>query len=209
MSDISAILSGQYQSIELYGQRDGNYQRAFPGLPETNSQNGSVSVEISNVGKAMGGIGNEALTEAEQKQVKELQARDNEVRNHERAHIAAGGGLVRGGASYQYKAGPDGHLYAIAGEVTIDTSAVPNDPDATIRKAQQIKRAATAPADPSGQDRSVASEAEAMEAKARQEKSARQAETGLAVQSSSNMGSVENKNNSIHNSAAFSKAIFG
>jgi len=46
---------------------------------------------------------------------------------------------------------------------------VPNDPQATIKKAQQIKRAALAPKDPSSQDRKVAAEASKMEAKARQE----------------------------------------
>ena len=55
------------------------------------------------------------------------------------------------------------------GEVSIDVSAVPGDPEATIRKAQVIRKAALAPANPSSQDRSVAYAATKMEMKARQE----------------------------------------
>ena len=55
------------------------------------------------------------------------------------------------------------------GEVSIDTSPIPGDPEATIAKAQQIRRAANAPAEPSPQDRRVAAEASLMEADARAE----------------------------------------
>jgi hypothetical protein len=60
-------------------------------------------------------------------------------------------------------------MYAVGGEVSIDTSPVKGDPQATIAKMEAIKRAALAPADPSGQDRSVASEASQEESKARQD----------------------------------------
>jgi hypothetical protein len=108
------------------------------------------------------------LSEKEQKQVEQLKKIDAEVRAHEAAHQAAAGGLARG-KSFKYVAGPDGQRYAVGGEVQIDTSAVPGDPQATIQKAQQIRRAALAPAQPSGQDMSVASGAAALEAKARRE----------------------------------------
>lgn len=109
------------------------------------------------------------LTEEEQKQVDELKARDAEVKAHEQAHIAAGGSYVRGGASYDYQTGPDGKKYAVGGEVSIDTSPVEGDPQATIYKAQVILKAALAPAEPSGQDKSVASQARQMMASARKE----------------------------------------
>ncbi len=111
----------------------------------------------------------EELTQEEQKIVEQLKARDREVKAHERAHQAAAGGLARGGPSYTYTTGPDGKRYAVGGEVQIDTSPVPDNPEATIRKAQTIRRAATAPAEPSAQDRSVAAAASKMEAQARQE----------------------------------------
>lgn len=113
--------------------------------------------------------GEKILTEEEQKQVEELKARDTEVKAHEQAHIAAGGSYVRGGARYDYQTGPDGKKYAVGGEVSIDTSAVEGDPQATINKAQVILKAALAPAEPSGQDKAVASQARQMMASARKE----------------------------------------
>lgn len=115
---------------------------------------------------AAGGLG---LTQAEQQQVAQMQQRDREVRNHEQAHVAAGGTVVSGGASFSYQTGPDGRRYAIGGEVPIDASEVPNDPEATVRKARQIHRAALAPAEPSAQDRSVAASAAQMETEARRD----------------------------------------
>lgn len=97
-----------------------------------------------------------------------MAARDREVRAHEAAHANVGG-IYAGAPSYQYQRGPDGRNYAVGGEVSIDTSPVPGDPQATIAKAQVVRRAALAPAQPSLQDRAVASEALAMEQQARRE----------------------------------------
>jgi len=99
----------------------------------------------------------------------ELKARDREVRAHEAAHAAAAGSLTTGGPQFSYQRGSDGRLYAIGGEVNIDTSPVAGDPQATIQKAQRIRSAALAPANPSAQDRSVATEASRLEAQARRE----------------------------------------
>jgi hypothetical protein len=104
-----------------------------------------------------------------QKMVDALKARDREVRAHEAAHVAAGAGIVQGGAQFSLQRGPDGNMYAIGGEVSIDASPVSNDPEATAAKARQIVAAAMAPADPSPQDRSVAAQARAMEAAANAE----------------------------------------
>ena len=109
------------------------------------------------------------LTAEEQREVEELRARDREVRAHEQAHIAAGGRYVTRAASYEYTVGPDGQQYAVAGEVSIDTAEVPDDPQATIEKGLTVVRAALAPADPSPQDQRVAAEARMMVAKAQAE----------------------------------------
>jgi len=106
----------------------------------------------------------------------EIDLRDAEVRAHENAHKAAAGQHARGGPTYEFERGPDGRRYAVGGEVQIDTSPAPNDPDATILKMRQVRRAALAPAEPSPQDRRVASEASQQEAAARQEKLALQRE---------------------------------
>ncbi len=113
--------------------------------------------------------GADGLTEKEREEVKKLKETDKKVRQHEQAHMMAGAGLIISGAQFEYKRGPDGQLYAIAGEVTIDTSEVPNNPEATLEKAKKIQRAALAPQDPSPQDRQVAAKARQMENKARTE----------------------------------------
>lgn len=102
----------------------------------------------------------------QQREVQQLKARDSEVRAHEQAHLNAAGGLATSGAHFSYVTGPDGQRYATGGDVSIDVSAVANDPQATMRKAETIRRAAMAPAQPSGQDYSVASKAAAMASKA-------------------------------------------
>lgn len=106
--------------------------------------------------------------ELEQREIQRLAARDREVRNHERAHATVGGQYA-GAPRYQYEKGPDGVNYATSGEVPISASSVGGDPQATIDKAQTIRRAALAPAEPSPQDRRVAAMATQMEAKAQAE----------------------------------------
>ncbi|KTG15893.1 MULTISPECIES: putative metalloprotease CJM1_0395 family protein [unclassified Guyparkeria] len=116
----------------------------------------------------------------EQRMLAELKARDQEVRNHENAHRAAAGDLVRGG-SYQYQQGPDGKRYAVGGDVQIDTSPVPDDPAATAEKMQRVIAAALAPAEPSATDLAVAAEAAAERNRARAEARQEGSETGATV----------------------------
>ncbi len=154
----------------------------YDGYPETRSsrmnETGSVpkngpgaSPEETAVPKKKEKTGGKVeLSDEEKKMIKELKVRDNEVRTHEMAHVAAGGQYVRGAASYSYQTGPDGMRYAIGGEVSIDTSSE-KDADATIAKMRIVERAALAPADPSPEDRQVAAEAEKKIMAAMQEKS--------------------------------------
>ena len=107
------------------------------------------------------------LTQDQKMQVIELQRRDLEVRTHEAAHMSAGAGLTTG-ASYSYQRGPDNKMYAIGGEVGIDTSPG-KTPEETLKKAAQIKRAALAPAQPSSADLQVAATATNMEIDAKME----------------------------------------
>lgn len=111
--------------------------------------------------------GGQELSADQQKQVQELQARDREVRAHEAAHQAAGGGLT-GQASFTFQTGPDGRQYAVGGEVSISTGrgSTPGD---TISKMQRVISAALAPASPSAPDQAVAAKARMSIANARQE----------------------------------------
>ncbi|QBF84718.1 hypothetical protein EXU30_20120 [Shewanella maritima] len=100
-----------------------------------------------------------AKQEAKEAQIiKELSTRDTEVRQHEQAHASVGGSYA-GQPSYQYEQGPDGKRYAVEGEVQIDVSEIPNDPQATIIKMQKVYAAAMAPVQPSSTDIRVAAEA--------------------------------------------------
>ena len=116
------------------------------------------------------------LSEEERRLLNELRARDAEVRAHEQAHLAAAGPYANGAPTFEFQTGHDGQQYAVGGEVSIDTSPVPGDPETTVRKAQTIKRAALAPKDPSSQDRQVAAQAAQLENQARQEAKAEKAE---------------------------------
>lgn len=100
-------------------------------------------------------------------EIERLAKRDREVRQHEQAHQAVGGQYT-GAVTYQFVQGPDGRRYAVAGEVSVDLSPA-EDPQETIQKMEQIKRAALAPSDPSSADRRIAAEATAIIAQARAE----------------------------------------
>ncbi len=102
------------------------------------------------------------MSDAEQLLLRQLQQRDKEVREHEMAHVSAGGQYVTP-ANFSYESGPDGKQYAVGGEVGIDVSEIPDNPDATVVKMRIVERAAMAPRDPSGQDYAVASQARAKE----------------------------------------------
>ncbi len=142
------------EGLQQRGEEDGNDQAA-----DNSSQAGN----------------DQSPDRAEQRQIQELKQRDREVRAHEQAHAAVGGRFA-GAPSFSFTRGPDGVLYATGGEVSIDTGAVPGDPEATLRKAQVIRRAALAPVDPSPQDRRVAARASQLQLEAQRDIQAQQAE---------------------------------
>ena len=106
------------------------------------------------------------LSAEQHQQIQQLVAIDRKVRDHEQAHLAAAADLARSGASFGYTTGPDNQQYAVSGEVSIDVSPA-RTPQETIAKAQRIRAAALAPADPSSQDSRVAALAGRMESEAR------------------------------------------
>jgi len=147
------------------------------GIEKSRKNEGSGQEEQSAAGTAKAGgspqgerasTDSRGLTEAETKMIRELQARDREVKAHEMAHLTSAGQYARGGASYTYQQGPDGRRYAIGGEVSIDIGKEAT-PEETIQKMVTVKRAALAPAEPSATDRAIAANAAATESRARQE----------------------------------------
>lgn len=133
-------------------------QKEDPTRPDQKTTDQSKSKEENNYANSISGV-DQAFTPDELKLLEELKIADAKVRQHEMAHIAAGGKYITSGANFTLKKGPDGQNYAVAGEVRIDTSPIPGDPEATIQKMNQVKNAALAPSDPSPQDLKVASNA--------------------------------------------------
>jgi len=153
------------------------------------------------------------LTKEDQLKVQQLKKRDLEVKAHEQAHLSAAGSLAIGGASFTYTNGPNGVRYATGGEVNINTSTINDDPAATLRKADAIRRAALAPATPSSQDQSVASKATAMAETARIELIQQtQEEQKIKKESKEIEETEENKpknNNEIDNASNTPKSLKG
>ena len=151
------------QAVGGYAISPGSYSNA--GSRAKLQPDGQASQTAAQATDQAGG---QELSRAEAQRVKELEINDRRVRAHEAAHLAAAGGLAKGGANFSYTKGPDGKLYASGGEVAIDTSSG-RTPEATIQKMRRVRAAALAPADPSGQDRRVAAQAAAKEAAAARE----------------------------------------
>ena len=144
-----AIISDEAQ--KLLAKEQGNQQ------DETSKTDKSTSVGAE-----------KELTPEQQQVVAKLKARDREVKAHEQAHIAAAAGINASAPTYDYQVGPDGKQYAIGGEVSISFTES-KDPESNIANAEAMKAAALAPADPSGQDLSVARSADEIIAKAKQD----------------------------------------
>ena len=122
-----------------------------------------------------------SMRREQQRLVQVLAARDREVHAHESAHVAVGRQYVVSGPSYTYQQGPNGRHYAIGGEVQLDVSAEA-EANATLNKAEIVRRAALAPVEPSAQDRLVAARATQLAAQARLAIAAEQRELQQAHQ---------------------------
>lgn len=114
-------------------------------------------------------INGQKLSREEQKEVKELERIDRQVRSRELTHRAIAGSYASGSVHFDYVTGPDGKKYAKEGHINIDSRPVPNNPEATIRKARAIRSVEIAPTNISPQDRSISAEIANMEREARAE----------------------------------------
>lgn len=142
------------------GEEEGGPDPDAPAAGEASSGTGGTGRAGSSTRLSAPGI--DDLTPEERKIVEKLKERDREVRSHEQAHIASSGGHARGGPRYEFQTGPDGKQYAVGGHVNIDMSPVSGNPQATLQKAMAVRRAATAPGEPSGADMAVAAAAAEM-----------------------------------------------
>ncbi|MFP8966403.1 putative metalloprotease CJM1_0395 family protein [Pokkaliibacter sp. CJK22405] len=140
------------------------------------ARNSSSSSSSASQASADSDAESKLVSSGEEQSVEDLKKRDQEVRAHEQAHASAAG-KYGGSPQFEYTRGPDGRLYATSGEVSVDTSPIPNDPQETIEKAQAILKAARAPSEPSSQDNKVAMEAQRMMAEAQAELARDQSKT--------------------------------
>ncbi|GGY92443.1 putative metalloprotease CJM1_0395 family protein [Shewanella fodinae] len=130
------------------------------GTETTTEQDAAIDDASQNdsTDKANGDSATVAQSPQQQQQLEQLKQRDDEVRTHERAHATVGG-VYAGQPQFDYEDGVDGKRYAVNGEVDIDVSVIPSDPQATMNKMKQVYAAAMAPNDPSSADIQVAAEA--------------------------------------------------
>jgi hypothetical protein len=146
------------------------------GRPPTNEHGGGKAQAGEPTGQGAASTRNSTAeapqapdTQQTQQTIDELERRDREVRHHEATHKAALGRFAKGGPRFSFTTGPDGRRYAVSGEVSVDLSPVPGDPEATLQKMATVRRAALAPTNPSAADRAIAAEATRKMAAARRE----------------------------------------
>tara|TARA_R110000744_G_scaffold78514_14_gene154683 strand:+ start:4786 stop:5766 length:981 start_codon:yes stop_codon:yes gene_type:complete len=158
--DFASLRKQAELANDVIGNGAGNNERSGQGSEqEANEQNNDGSVE-SKQGQETSSRTQQSSNEefAEKQIIRSLESRDKEVRNHERAHASVGGSLT-GAPTYAYETGPNGKKYAVSGEVSVDLTPVPGDPQETIAKMNKVQAAALAPANPSSQDIRVAATA--------------------------------------------------
>jgi hypothetical protein len=178
-------LGSESDRVKTAGQQPAVYERPQQQTQNANAEAQNAGAEKDNAEDPSAGKedaeSRQQQESAEKREIKELEARDKEVRAHEQAHSSVGGQYA-GSPSYEYQVGPDGRQYAVSGEVSIDISKE-SSPEDTVRKMQQVKSAALAPTDPSPQDLRVASEATQRASDARREisqESAQRAQQSLS-----------------------------
>lgn len=164
------------ESRSIAESRNPEMARAPDEAPENRD---TRNEQRPDAGKGSTSQSGQRLDEAQLKELRELKARDREVRAHEQAHQAVGGQYA-GSVSFTFQRGPDGNQYAVGGEVSIDLSPVQGDPQATIEKMRTVRAAAMAPAEPSSQDRAVAAQAMQLMLQAQMEMSAEQKADGAS-----------------------------
>ncbi len=162
LSDTDRAAKNAESQSRVIGNKDQNAeQRSQQEDEKQSSDNAQSSSDVESRKESRQEAADNAL-------IRQLASIDRKVKAHEQAHASVGG-VYAGSPNFTYKTGPNGVRYAVAGEVPIDLSPVPGNPQATLAKAQQVSRAALAPADPSPTDRRIASSAQALASKARYE----------------------------------------
>jgi len=183
---------------------NGFVKPASPGVSVTISDQAKNAQKFSDASNSDANAGSSAqeansLTNNQQelsvddlKQIDQLKIRDAEVRQHEQAHAAAGGSAT-GSPNYTYTLGPDGKRYAVEGEVDVKFSSHSAKPQQVKAEAEQIRRAAQAPVEPSAQDRQVAQQASQRISEAEESIREEPVETSLSANQAAIYSEVESR----------------
>jgi len=158
---------------------------------ETQKKEQEKEKELKNAEKVQSSNDPHKLSESEKQLVKDLSARDSEVKAHEIAHQSASGGLA-GAASYTYQQGPDGKMYAIGGEVPI-SSPTASSPEEALANAKKVVAAALAAGSPSPQDYSVAASASVMQMQAQEALNREMQGKEKGIETYKNTAQIDNK----------------
>ena len=149
-----------YERPQIQSELQAAFQNVF-GQEKDNAQDESAGKQNAKDQQQSDQSTQQAQEEQQEQQdaaeIEQLKARDQEVRVHEQAH-ASTGGQYAGAPQYEYTTGPDNKRYVTDGEVSIDVSEE-KTPEETLKKMEQVRAAALAPAEPSSQDLKVAAEA--------------------------------------------------
>lgn len=158
-----AIISDEAKNL-LASEKADN-QQSFTNDEQKSTQVSKEDVasqDTKNNQEAKGTLSaNEKLSQEDKQIIADLKARDAEVKTHEQAHRAAAAGINASAPSYDYETGPDGKKYAVGGEVNVSFREG-GSAESNVAKAQAMKAAALAPAQPSSQDLSAARNADAL-----------------------------------------------
>jgi hypothetical protein len=167
VGSISSVRSSSLQQYQASGGTASD-RSAKSDITQQAGQAGDT-VEISQAGMTAYQNQKKKLEEspAYRNAINELTATQKKVIAHEMAHMAKGGDIA-GAASYSYSTGPDGRRYITGGEVPLSIPTT-DDKEQMLKELEKVRNAALAPAEPSGQDLKVASEASAQIQKLRGE----------------------------------------
>ena len=113
--------------------------------------------------------------------LKALRERDDEVRKHEMDHFHEAGEFAASGPQYETTTASNGQSYVTGGKVMVSVGEVEGDPEKTIAKMTKVEKAALKPAEPSDQDRRVATEAVGKRLKAERELAEKKGKDGRAT----------------------------
>lgn len=156
---LSGLGPGPSLFIQRQGQNNGQVDELENKSANGVEKSGDASSEQKTPDAPSGQVDDPLDDPQVRAEVMELQTIEDKVIAHEQAHKAVGGEFA-GSATYGYSVGPDGKRYITSGEVSISVPGT-GEPEEMMRAMETVKRAALAPANPSGQDQRVAASASA------------------------------------------------